>query len=721
MGDPPECTKKAKGVFLIMRNSVFGFLFLCFISPTLLLAQTTDDLSTTVTEPLIDALEPYVENSLEPHVESNIENWASGTDPGKWHLGNIYPDAMFEIDHYLLTDLNPYDGPTDPSIPVYTLNSWWGGGQTEMRKIDWTDFAAQTAQCNRIDFPKTHLHTYGALHTPPVSYYGFPRASYFLPDHPTIPGLALDALLAPLQPYIAIFNQIAGFIPGQCCLIPCGWSCCVRHTCFQTKEYQPFRYGTWGLAAGFCLDLDFILGPTCCPFQLKAKAAHVVDYLFPTHKLNMSRQPFASRYLDYFDVLLQHLPELRTHLAEATAPGLSPLPLVQLQQSLKHMKRSIFGSETLWDLFYKPQFWDYDALPNDDPIYNLSLDPNSLETFSMIRGMNNRGFARFFGADLVVQDSHAKGHYYPHQWPTNNGVEGQPSYQTDTIDPSPGGSSSDPKYGVKLSYWMSYSNPHNTSLYEADEDAHLKMPEKCARMNITAGRTPEDLLLGICPEENGECKEAWEPLGISGQTNFQDMDCLRDVGEVFPLTAKTRPATSDYFFQTFVKAYNQYHSKYTPGSTQAVSFDLTKDRFHILPGEDGIDIGGINIPGIGILDLAPRNIPGPDEINDALTHDMGHDSGGGLLDFAAQRCDLFEDLQAAGGRKPWNFPETNRKTTKTIGNHSEATLEVFTMFSGCYGFVGEEKWDLFEFGPGVFRLLPSYFPQVGGGESLRLR
>ncbi|MCB0333428.1 MAG: hypothetical protein KDD55_08000 [Bdellovibrionales bacterium] len=694
-----------------MKNLLFFFVLVLPFVPSAY-GDTTEQFESNVTEPLMNQLQPQV-NAFESEVESNVESWASGDDPGKWHLGNIYPDAMFELDHYLLTDLNPLDGPTQPSIPIYTREGW-GGGHTEMREIDWTDFAAQTAQCNRIDFPNTHLHTYGALHTQPISYLGFPRTTFALPDHPTIPGIDIGILLAPIEEYLILYDYLAHLIPGSCCFIPCGWSCCKRHTCFETKEYQPFRTGHWGLAAGFCIDVRFVF-PSCCPLQ--ARAGHVVDYLFPTHKLNMSRQPLASRYLDYFDVVLEHLPELKAHLAAATAPGFAPLPLTQLQQSLKYMKRSLWGSETLWDLFYMPQFWNYDDLPNNDYLRELSFDPNDLETFVPVRGMNNRGFARFFGEDLVIEDMNSKGHYYPHLWPTNNGVEGQPNYFTDVIDPTPGGSA-DPKYGLKLSYWMSYSKAHNPDSYEDNDDSHLKMPEKCARMNVTANRTPEDLLLGICNEENGECKEPWEPVDIAHQNNFNDMECLRDVGEVFPLTAKTRPEASDYFFQTFVKGFKQYHSKFTPGSTQAVSFDLSKDRFHIFPGEDGISVGGIDFPGMGVIDLAPRNIPGPDEINDALAHDMN--LSGDTFGFAAERCELFDELKASGGRKPWDFHETNRVTEKTIGNHREATLEVFTMFSGCYGFVGESDWDILGL-PGVFRLLPSYFPTIGKGDALRLR
>ena len=372
-----------------------------------------------------------------------------------------------------------------------------------------------------------------------------------------------------------------------------------------------------------------------------------------------------------------------------------------------------------------PTFLNYDGLSEHDPHFIYGINPNDLDSFVVLRGMNNRGYARFFGEEKVIEDMNIRGHHYPHLWPQNNGVVGQPTYGTDLNDPTPGGENDPNKYGFKLSYWLSYSEPHDPDMYEDQDDdddldyAHLDTPELCARTNVATNRTPSDLLLSICPEENPDCKEAWEFKNPINQTNFNDMHCLADVGEVFPLTAQTRTATSDYFFQTLIKGYKQYHSKYAPG-LKSVSFDLDKDRFHIFPGEEGIDIGGIDIPDI---DLALRNIPGPDEINDKLHADMPSD--GGFFGFAADRCQLFDELESNGGRKPWDFKNTNKKDEKVIGSHSEATMEVFTMFSGCYGFVGKKDWTISPFPgidlPGVFRLLPSYFPQIDDGSDFRVR
>ena len=314
-------------------------------SPT---PSPTESFEETITKPLINELEPEAA-ALEGQVQSNLEegNWTEG-DPGLWHLGNPAAQVMFEIDHLLLTDLNPHDGPMPPPIPIYT-RSRYGGGRTRMRNIDWTDFAAQTAQCNRIDFPYTHLHTYNALHTKPITYNSFPRTSYFIPDHPVIPGINIGTLLAPFEHYLQLYDAIAGNVPGRCCYVPCPWGCCVRHTCFKTKEYQPFRSGYWGLPAGLCLDVEFTIpGTTCCP--LKVKAGHVVDYLFPTQKINTSRQPFASRYLNYFEVLSEHLPELRLHLIESTLPGQAPLPIVQMQGDVTKNEKGRTGREVLFGI-----------------------------------------------------------------------------------------------------------------------------------------------------------------------------------------------------------------------------------------------------------------------------------------------------------------------------------------------------------------------------------
>ncbi|MCB0334148.1 MAG: hypothetical protein KDD55_11650, partial [Bdellovibrionales bacterium] len=488
------------------------------------------------------------------------------------------------------------------------------------------------------------------------------------------------------------------------------------------------------------------------------------DYYFPTQKISMSRQPFQSRYLRMEDVLDANEGELKKlkdslHVKAIDSNG----GLRMIDEVNKKLKQPVY--ESLIPGFHTHFIAEEDPLaqPYDPP--DINLNPDSLSEMiatrtqllnfkdkfrnlmSFSRGKNDRGFIRFLQEKQVEQDIETQ-HYAPHVYPVNDGDVGQPFYATDfQFEPWQipyHDEMADQNWGFELAYWLYHSETHDDVFrkYQSGDDwdttqvhpemPHLDHPERCARNNAQSIHTPEDLLLNICPEENEYCKSAWSKLPTQFDTPSNDFNttrCLEDVGEIV-WSSKTRKSNTDYVFQTLAKGYQQYHKKY-PHSFKSVSLDLSKDRFHILPAKSLNEINYTDIKDLGSIwrGAAVMNEVFPAELNKKLNEDVQHGDIGLLsfLPFSSNllggHCDKLEDLQNdSGNKKHWEYPTANSIDEQIIGSHGETNLEVFTLYSGCYGYPGYEDWEIDVFGLFSFdmiaRLLPSEFGVFGG---LRVR
>lgn len=752
----------------------------------------------------IDAMEPRVE-AFQGVVEENLEDWAEW-DPGDtpFMFGSPKPEINYELDYSWLSgnippvadELVSTFSTLDASVPIPYFYRQYGNTYFDIAQVDAFSFASQTAQCNRMDFPKTHLHTYEALRTPPMRYSSLPRSSWFFWDAPV--GLGVPELPPVIDQLVNATDYISAITPGYCCAklgFDFGWDgvdieCEEYHTCLNTNEYQPLRHDELGYPAGWCADIDttppWLWGvnfpdigigwfETCCPYR--ARFGHVVDYYFPTQKVSMSRQPFQSRYLRMNDVLDANEGQLKKLKDSLHAKSLaSSGGLRMIDEVNKKLKQPVY--ESLLPSFHTHFIAEEDPLAEGYEPPNINMNPDSLSDLIAQRGeflnfqdqfknlmvfskgKNDRGFIRFLQEKQVEQDILSR-HYAPHVYPTNDGEVGQPFYATDfQFDPWSimyQGEESDQNWGFEMAYWLYHSETHDDVFrkYQSGEDwdtsevhsemPHLDHPERCARNNAQSIHTPEDLLLNICPQEedadgnltdatpnNPYCKSAWSKLSTQFDTpsnDFNSTRCLKDVGEIV-WTSKTRKTNTDYVFQTLAKGYQQYHKKF-PHSHKSVSLDLSKDRFHFLPAKSLNEINYADIKDLGSVwrGAAAMNSVFPAELNKKLNEDVRHGDTGVLsfLPFASNflggHCDKFDELDSSsGGKKHWEYQTANSIDEQIIGSHGETNMEVFTLFSGCYGYPGYEEWTLdvwdvinIDF---IARLLPSEFGPFG---NLRVR
>lgn len=736
----------------------------------------------------IDQMEPRVD-AFQGTVEGNVEDWAEW-DPldTPFMFGSPKPELNYELDYSWITgNLLPQTeglvssiGAPGATIPIpYYSREHAGSTQLKTANVDVFSFSSQTAQCNRMDFPKTHLHTYEALRTPPVTYDNVPSISWLFWDAPV--GLGVPKLPPIIDEVLNSASYLAQKVPSHCCANwefgcsgwSCGWRCVEYHTCLHTREYQPLRHDELGFPAGWCADVDTHLWwgpqfygagpPTCCPFT--ARFGHVVDYYFPTQKISMSRQPFQSRYVRMDDVIQTSGGELKKLKDSLHAKAIdSSGGLRMIDEVNKKLKKPVY--ESLIPGFHTHFIAQDDPLAEGwEPPNVSSLNADSLgelidsradlfdmkdqfeELMMFSRGKNNRGFIRFLQEKKIEQDIQTQ-HYAPHVYPMNEGVVGQPFYATDfQFEPWQipyQGEMADQNWGFELAYWLYHSETHDDVFrkYQSGEDwdtsevhpemPHLDHPERCARNNAGSIHTPEDLLLNICPEENEYCKSDWSKFDSqfdSGATDFNNLRCIKDVGEVV-WNSRTRKTNTDYVFQTLVKGYQQYHKKF-PHSYKSVSLELDKDRFHILPAKSHGEINYTDIKDLGSVwrGAAAMNEFFPAELNRKLNDDVQHGDIGLLsfLPFSSNllggHCDKWGDLQnGAGNKKHWEYPTANSIDEQIIGSHGETNLEVFTLYSGCYGYPGKKDWKIDIFGLFSFdmiaRLLPSEFGVFG---DLRIR
>ncbi|MCB0332818.1 MAG: hypothetical protein KDD55_04915, partial [Bdellovibrionales bacterium] len=720
----------------------------------------------------------------------------------------LKPEINYELDYSWISGNLPASIPDEIrnaealniDIPMTYQTRRYGPPLLFEANLNPFHLASQTAQCNRINIGDAHFHTYQGLMTPPDHYRNTPKSSYLLWDAP-------EALSVPEIPVVdeilAMYNVITQTVPSTCCARRrlhvswdggVEWRCVESHVCKETKEYQPFVYDEIGFPAGMCVDVrfnplfgtnlgDMNLFETCCPLY-RAKFGQVVDYYFPTQKISMSRQPFHSRYLrmeDVVDINSGELKALKESLHGTAFDGSAGQQAIE--DVTKKEKIPTYHNPLIPPGLHSYQLSPYDLLadPWDPPNLNEISEIHSLGDLidareelldlreslrglaNFSRGKNNRGFIRFLQEKKIEEDV-LQHHYAPHVYPENDGEVGQPFYATDFVmDPTEGivdGQTVTQKWGAELAYWLIHSAAHDDSarMYQSEEDwdtneEHPEMPwldhpERCARNNTFTSRTPEYLLLGICPEadasngteENPYCKSPWSkpplPYDTYGAPDFHSMQCFPDVGEV-RFNATTRKSNTDYLMQTLAKGYKQFHKRF-PHGNKTISLDLNKDRFHIFPSKKFNDINYLDIRDLGAIwrGSAFFNEVFPEELNGRLNADIKHsDMNLGIFSeipgiedllepILGGRCEKLSDFKNRGrdSWRNWEYQSVNSTGVDTVGSHGETTLEVFTLFSGCYGWPGKTDWDIDMAGlfsiDSIIRILPSEFGPFGG---LRVR
>ena len=161
-----------------------------------------------------------------------------------------------------------------------------------------------------------------------------------------------------------------------------------------------------------------------------------------------------------------------------------------------------------------------------------------------------------------------------------------------------------------------------------------------------------------------------------GARDILEADCLDRVGEVFPSSHHRhhRRHRSDGFLLGMAKGLRAWAENKKIGSHQRQSIWLDHDQIHILPD----------------LLLAPK----PPQINEKLIEDLDLDGVGFLGAIAGPRwnCQSIDKLAEYN----YEFDKTNVRYDEDPKdpNGSEASMEVFTRFQGCWGAKGKKKADI---------------------------
>ncbi len=752
-----------------LANSIFSFIFCLALAPQCYAQSTLDELAEYVTKPKIVSSE-YDVQSYAGEVYKNIGEdgkWVNG-NPGAFALGNPDIKKIYEADYEWLSYLpeEAMEDDEEPNEKVEVAEYDWSGAELSKYELEISkqSYYAQTAACNRSDIPYTHSHTYRALHSSSNYGIGWPSEKALLGSGGLILPPGVGGRIQETGPQI---KQIIDFYRAKVkpvCQNPVTKR---TYTCVEKAEYLPLQPGLFrgeggeiGFPSGFCINVDYpgvdyfhmsmspIGAGDCCPNKIKI--THSIDYLFPTAKINLSKQQQVSRYIPSDDVdagemgiagtiysvkrWLQRTAEYLTEYGKRTARTqirvVTGENIPELKQDEQKYELTVFEEENEWEFPWGK--WNH---------------PWS-RSFS-------RGYLRYLIEIGVMRDyrispGNPYTYFYPHVWP-GYGPEfwggsqtfGQSQYFTDAF--------AGPFYattkGIALSFWLTES----AKLSQQNFRRHFQQPEQCVRHNAATGKTPEELLLAICPDASEQCREAWtakRALSPEAPKDFND-PCLHNVGEIFPVTAFSRPYNSDYIFQTIAKGLRQYMTLYRE-SINRFSFDRTLDRFHFYPsGElkdtfprdkyakfrrkrleeslsdiyeeeikklegqlEGLEEGNDDFTSIQEklekFKKQQAEFEIPYELNDKMN-----------LDTATKyQCSLFDEMNAAPG---YAFQNVNKNTPEVIGAHGELSGEIFTNFSGCWGFPADTNWflDPDNEQSGVLRILPSYWDSRD--ERLRVR
>ncbi|MCB0355128.1 MAG: hypothetical protein KDD64_16465, partial [Bdellovibrionales bacterium] len=605
-----------KIVFVGLLSGLPG---LVFADPPYPSADTIDQTIEQITEPYMEGVLNDVDG-LTSTVEAELK------DGGGWEPGTL---GLFSY------------GMIDPINTTLFLDHIWNSGIPQtfgaIGLLD-PDLPGQTVRCNASDFPYTHFHTYHALHTPAIRQCGWPGQDWFtgggVPGNPANPqctgwwcpgGSGVneqfpeateygEQLFGEFQSFMETLSPLLGLLGGgcSCCFIPCPWGCCVRHRCVHNTSYKPWQYNELGFPAGICIEAKngFLNGElTCCP--LRIEFANVVDYMYPTNQISISRQPYASRRLDLFENLEQNVKYLQYIVQNwLHDPDMQGNRGVQDQaiRQLVEISKSAQQNGTLGDFSplsdpTKPASYelakalnilggayaDWSAFENADPETALFM------AFALPKADTDQGYFRIMDNEWVTEEIHGGNpgrrnrppHFIMyHQDEDGNSVRGQPFLNSDYFHKRAQGK----QWGMKLAMWMDQSRKHNEPFYDSGSEVDLiGQPEICAKVNAQRGakhHTPGELLDLL---SSGSSPLNWgDPITTSVKDrfdgNFHNYRCIRNVGEAFPHTASVRPSNNALIFQSLIRGMDQYERKYQPKS-ERYSSEWDKDRFSMLSGD----------------------------------------------------------------------------------------------------------------------------------------
>ncbi len=393
--------------------------------------------------------------------------------------------------------------------------------------------------------------------------------------------------------------------------------------------------------------------------------ADAIDYLEPTQKITLSNQAFYSRYVD--KGVFTFGSEMMKQMLEGLGAPLTFLTMMEVDRAAA-------------------------SLGNREPggISNIPEKPD-LKDYWMRSA--TRTFARLLPEYLVKADDKP--------WIPHVVMENPPR-------------SMDVDWGME-SYWL---------LMALGGRDHLAEPNKCLRNNMATGKTytkdkkinVDGVEYEVSPEnvdpswtkkevDDWYVPDSSEPGFAPGPITFKKLVCLEGVGEVDPGVAERRIHQTDAFYQAFTRGKKKYDQSIPPpsggmglgssGSRQ--SFDLTRDRFHIIPAQIA---GGQPYWGQKVVD------------------DMGK---------GENQCLPFNEILTGSDTKTGR--ENHKwKTANTItpGEHGEVSVTLFTFFSGCVDFKGRDEtyWQSQACpGSGVWRNdnYPQYPPSKWKSNQLRVR
>lgn len=199
--------------------------------------------------------------------------------------------------------------------------------------------------------------------------------------------------------------------------------------CVLHYKYPPAYDGN-ARRSGLC-DLRLSLPPYCPTFIIRAD---LVEYLFPTAKINISEQLFHSRYLSFSEV---------------------SSALVSTYNTLSTSGMQIDAPRTLGKVMNK---FGLNSTTLTTP--NFQLD----QLYWIQAPAGTRAYSRIFGEDFAAESFSFRPHI----------AKKIPSYATD-ID------------GFRISTWL----PESSLVSSSQANKHMSQPEVCIRNNMYSGKTPD--------------------------------------------------------------------------------------------------------------------------------------------------------------------------------------------------------------------------------------
>ena len=420
------------------------------------------------------------------------------------------------------------------------------------------------------------------------------------------------------------------------------WSCNLAAHWHTFSHFWPvFHSGGYEHGLGYCGSywkhyptFPLNVGGTCIDFSLgwfclKVKMFDMVEYSYPTLKVNASEQLWQSRYLPSLRVVLPFV-------------GMESVDRLANEQGHSFMSQAVF-------------FWSAAAagMPNRDVLGQNAMNATIKYNKTQNTGIHgdyqqatsgSRTYARMFGEPQT--------HAWDNKWIPHVMADGFQWHATDVFS------------GYFKAKWA--------PLFDSGNSARLALdPGKCVRDNIARGKT------GIWPINVNPTWVGRRNGGIrGGDLGGYNLDCVPLVGETISLSHHRRPHRSDGFFQGTVKGLKAWAKAKSANVEESWSFNLftgwSVDR-HLERQTIKLDVDRLHILPDPILAADPP------QINNKLIDDLE----------PHHHNILWGNCEKLGHLVDYNYKaeRTNRRYDEDFSSPtaSESTVEVFTRFRGCWG------------------------------------